>query len=397
MASAPHVVAQQNGTVDIFYRTPSGELGHDWYAQGVGWSHEVRYTLMGSDPHPVVQESGIVDIFFRLTNGELGHHSYVPGNGWSTEARPASMSARYPIPTTGAATSITTTGATLNGTVNPERSPTTYYFQYGTTTSYGSKVPASAADVGSGHEAIAVSQSISSLTSGTTYHYRLVATNSEGTVTGQDQSFKAVNVQAGIEALPVVQPFDASAGSQSNFATKWGTLGWAGGSPAKGVETAGGWGPSSAFPTAAGTYYTESLGAGGKLPAAAVLMNTSPGLAERYFSLWLDTTSPTSASRNGYEARVTVLTSSANNYSMVLSRWQAGVRTVLASIPSSPYVPGASIVLVDEGSSVSFWGLGFGTATQLLSASDSTFSSGYAGLEGSGNYTRLGSFRAGGL
>jgi len=395
MASAPHVVAQQNGTVSVFYRTPNGELGHDWYVQSSGWAHEIRYTTMSSDPHPVVQENGIVDVFFRLTNGELGHHSYVPANGWSTEARPASMAARPPLASTAPATSLTTTSATINATVNPERSPTTYYFQYGTTTSYGSKAPASPANAGSGPEAVAVSQPLSGLTSGTTYHYRIVATNSEGTTYGGDQSFKALNVQAAVEALPLVQPFDASTGSQSNFASKWGTLGWANGSPAKGLETSGGWGPSSAFPTVAGTYYTTSLGGAGKMPAAAVTMNISPGIAERYFSLWIDATSPTATTRSGYEMRATFLGSA--SYSLVLSRWVSGTRTVLASIPSTPYLPGAAIALVDEGSAVSFWGLIGGSASNMLSASDSTFSSGYAGVEGAGNFTRLGSFKAGGI
>jgi len=38
-----------------------------------------------------------------------------------------------------------------------------------------------------------------------------------------------------------------------------------------------------------------------------------------------------------------------------------------------------------------------GSASNMLSASDSTFSSGYAGVEGAGNFTRLGSFKAGGI
>jgi len=391
MASAPHVTSQVNGTVNVFFRTPNGELGHDWYVQGNGWAHEVRFAQMGSDPHPVAQENGIVDIFWRTTSGTLGHHSYVPGNGWSTENRPASIGARPPIATTAAASAVTATTATMNGSVNPERSPTTYYFQYGPTTSYGSKAPAVAASAGSGHDALAVSQSLSGLTPGATYHYRLVATNPEGTTYGGDQSFVAANVQAGVESLPLIQPFDYSAGSQSNFASKWATLGWA---AAKGVETTSGWGPSAAFPSVAGTYYTTALPAG-KLPAASVVMNVSPGLAERYFSLWLDAGSPTATTRSGYEARVTYY--STNNYSLVLSRWQSGTRTVLATIPSSPYIPGGAVALVDEGANVSVWGVVSGSASNLLSASDATFSSGYAGLEAAGNFTRLTTFKAGGI
>jgi hypothetical protein len=48
-----------------------------------------------------------------------------------------------PVATTGEATAITQTGATLNGTVDPNLAPTNYYFEYGPTTSYGTRVPIS--------------------------------------------------------------------------------------------------------------------------------------------------------------------------------------------------------------------------------------------------------------
>ena len=55
-----------------------------------------------------------------------------------------------PVVTTSAASGVTCTAATLNGTVNPEGAATTYQFQYGTSTSYGSVAPASTASAGSG-------------------------------------------------------------------------------------------------------------------------------------------------------------------------------------------------------------------------------------------------------
>ena len=78
--------------------------------------------------------------------------------------------------------------ATLNGTVNPQASETKYRFEYGLTTSYGTKVPVPDASVGSGTSTVAVSQKLSGLEDGL-YHYRLVAYNSDGTSTGSDQTF----------------------------------------------------------------------------------------------------------------------------------------------------------------------------------------------------------------
>lgn len=103
----------------------------------------------------------------------------VPLDGYLTNA---------PKVTTGSASSVTLNSATLNGTVNPNGESTTYFFEYGTDTSYGSTTSASSA--GSGTSAVSVNASISGLTSDTTYHYRLVATNSDGTSYGDDRTFK---------------------------------------------------------------------------------------------------------------------------------------------------------------------------------------------------------------
>ena len=92
-----------------------------------------------------------------------------------------------PTVNTGSATSVTETSATLNGTVNPNGSSTTYYFQYGTTTSYGENTSSTSA--GSGTSNVSAIEPVSGLTCNTTYHYRLVATNSWGTSNGSDKTF----------------------------------------------------------------------------------------------------------------------------------------------------------------------------------------------------------------
>jgi len=95
---------------------------------------------------------------------------------------------------TGAATSVTPNSATLNGTVDPSGRATTWYFEYGTSTGYGTKTAAK--DAGSGTGAVNVSASISGLTTGRTYHYRLTATSDAGTSHGSDQTFVASSAPA---------------------------------------------------------------------------------------------------------------------------------------------------------------------------------------------------------
>jgi hypothetical protein len=82
--------------------------------------------------------------------------------------------------------------ATMNGTVDPENLPTTYHFDYGRTADYGLRAPAESGSVGSDTDAGIhdVIEHVSGLTPGMTYHFRIVATNSRGTVNGQDQEFR---------------------------------------------------------------------------------------------------------------------------------------------------------------------------------------------------------------
>ena len=87
---------------------------------------------------------------------------------------------------TAAATSVGSTSATLNGTVNPNGASTTVFFQYGTTAAYGSQT---ANQVFTGNSVQNVTANVGGLTANTTYHYRLVAKNAGGTSTGSDVSF----------------------------------------------------------------------------------------------------------------------------------------------------------------------------------------------------------------
>jgi len=99
---------------------------------------------------------------------------------------------QHPVPpsaTTGSATNVQPLQATLNGTVNPNGFDTHYYFQYGTTTSYG--LSTGEVDAGSGTSNVAASATVTGLTPGTAYHYRIVATNASGTPAyGSDQEFR---------------------------------------------------------------------------------------------------------------------------------------------------------------------------------------------------------------
>jgi hypothetical protein len=88
-----------------------------------------------------------------------------------------------PLPASG----ITRTTVTLTGAMNPMHSPSTYQFEYGTTTSYGAFT--SPISAGKGGKEKIVDQPLKGLSPGTTYHYVLIATSPAGSITGPDQTF----------------------------------------------------------------------------------------------------------------------------------------------------------------------------------------------------------------
>jgi hypothetical protein len=117
--------------------------------------------------------------FFLFTNGTsplgLFADAYKPGQ-----------------PVTAAASGITTTAATLNGTVNPEGAAVEVSFQFGTTSAYGQATPSQTLPLGNAPAGFTAQ--LSGLPAGTTIHYRALATSDFGTFAGADQTLTTTGV-----------------------------------------------------------------------------------------------------------------------------------------------------------------------------------------------------------
>ena len=98
-----------------------------------------------------------------------------------------------PIVSTSPATNVSNFSATLNGTVNPNGLSTSVYFQYGTTTNYGSNT---ATQTYSGSTTQNVFASVSNLSAGAIYHFRIVGSNTAGTTYGVDSTFTTPGARA---------------------------------------------------------------------------------------------------------------------------------------------------------------------------------------------------------
>jgi hypothetical protein len=120
-----------------------------------------------------------------------------------TLAAPAQAAIR-PTASTGGARAVSFASATLNGSVNPNGSDASYYFQYGLTRAYGGQT--AIADAGAGTHGLKVSLDIAGLQPLSVYHYRLVAVNSAGASIGSDQTLLTTRVPLSLAILAAPNP-----------------------------------------------------------------------------------------------------------------------------------------------------------------------------------------------
>jgi hypothetical protein len=116
----------------------------------------------------------------------------------------AAQAAGAPKANTGGAREVGYATATLGGSVNANGNNTSYYFQYGPTKAYGSQ--SAIADAGSSSSGVSVRLPIGGLQPITVYHYRLVAVNSAGVATGQDNVFKTTKIPLSLQIIAAPNP-----------------------------------------------------------------------------------------------------------------------------------------------------------------------------------------------
>jgi hypothetical protein len=176
---------------------------------------------------------------------------------------------KLPRVTTEAATEIKTTAAKLNGTVNPEGSSTSYWFEYGKTTEYGTKVPLfTEKNVGSGTSDVAVSEAISGLTKSTTYHFRLVAQSATGTNYGADVQFSTAKPPKAVTgAATEVTATEATLNATVN------PEGWS-------TNCAFGYGLTTSYGSI--KFYEESIGGTSNVPISVRATGLTPNTTYHY-------------------------------------------------------------------------------------------------------------------
>lgn len=105
------------------------------------------------------------------------------------------VSSPGPTVTSNTATNLTATSAMLGGSVNPNGSATTAYFEWGTSSTLATFSTTTSQSIGSGRDAVSVTANLAGLSAGTTYYYRAVGQNSTGTQRGSILSFATLTSQ----------------------------------------------------------------------------------------------------------------------------------------------------------------------------------------------------------
>jgi hypothetical protein len=165
---------------------------------------------------PVVRgQNTVSETLTGLQAGTTYHYAVVASSPAGTFTGPdrtfATPSIPVPVVSTQGAGGVTVGQATLSGVVDPQGWDTTYSFQYGTSTAYGSSWPTVPVDLGDLTGGQPVSVIVQNLLPGTTYHYRLVATSSGGTSYGADATFTTGEYAPSvIPAVPVLEIFAPS-------------------------------------------------------------------------------------------------------------------------------------------------------------------------------------------
>jgi len=198
------------------------------------------------------------------------------------------------------------------------------------------------------------------------------------------------------EAIPHMFILDAFGRQELPLATsKWSKTSW---TDEIGSSWRGKWhGYGATLSHRAGAYWNHATFSDADGPVAvAATLGTGP-IYERwsneYLSLWLDMPNPGRA-RSGYEVRFRGANHTSTAYKVELSKWASGHRTVLAKRKRVSLPVNTKFALSETGGSLVVW-TGAKTLTPILSAADSTYSGGYAGIEANRGEGTAYNFRAG--
>ncbi|HEX3242411.1 MAG TPA: hypothetical protein VHQ97_04975 [Solirubrobacterales bacterium] len=187
------------GTVDPDGGGATTDCHFEWASQSQWQSEHTYANSTPCTPGGPFSGSGVNQVsatLTGLTQGTRYHYRLVSNNATGEanglDARTADATFRPqgpPIVVDEFVSGVNTDNLDLNADVEPNGGETTYQIEWGADETYGNVLPVQGANVNAILGVERVTQHLSGLTPGATYHYRFVFTNQAGTVPGQDREF----------------------------------------------------------------------------------------------------------------------------------------------------------------------------------------------------------------
>ncbi len=272
-----------------------------------------------------------------------------------------------PAANTATDTGTSSTSVTMSGTVNPDGSPTAAHFEWGTTTAYGSNTAERRIGSGPGPRTFGITLPI---TPGTTYHYRLVASNGVGTAFGADRTFSAAGgdgitrpmlyvVPARIGTAPSIVVF--APGARGDIEPVYTIAG-----PHTGLSA-----PAGLALDAHGDLFVADLldlsileyAAGARGDAAPIARITIPGTSFQPGSVAIDPAGHLLVGDDPYHTRTV------RRFTLVAGQWQLDATIPPPGAGSSPagvaVGPDGRTILADRAASIDEWRIGPDGLSQL--------------------------------
>jgi hypothetical protein len=189
-ANVTPTTATLHGTVDPDAANGGTEITGCRFEWGTSTSY--NHVEPCDQATPINSPTAVTVTVAGLTTGTTYHYRLAANNSNNVQSNGADKTfepAGPPIISNEAVSDVNTDGATISGKINPAGGFTQYHIEYGTTTAYGSSQPVPEAELPNNLGTQSFAVTLSGLSAGTTYHYRVVATNLNGTVNGTDHVF----------------------------------------------------------------------------------------------------------------------------------------------------------------------------------------------------------------
>ncbi len=194
IAVAAATTVTENSAILNGYVIPNGLPTDAWFEYG---SEDTLSSFSSTSPKPIgtsLDNIAVTDSVSGLNDNTTYYFRICSSNTKGTiKSSITNLTTSYagapPVVVTSAATSVAATTATLNGNATPNGVATTAWFEWGTSPTLSSYDSTPSQAVGSGMSSVAVDTGLTGLSSGSTYYYRIAATNRQGTSRGSILSF----------------------------------------------------------------------------------------------------------------------------------------------------------------------------------------------------------------